>query len=60
MFQVANKYSADKFAVNAVTGAVTLNNILDYEKLDTHVLTIKASDKASLPRFGNYYDFQFL
>eukprot|EP00794_Sanderia_malayensis_P018890 gene18890-20792_t len=45
--QYGNKYSADKFSINTVTGEITLNNRVDYEKLDKHVITVKAADKAT-------------
>ena len=51
LFQVANAYSRDKFSVNPNTGQVTLNNLLDYEQVDKHIVTIKAADKALTVRY---------
>ena len=52
LFQVASKFSKDKFSVDPLNGRVTLKNSLDYEQLDEHVITIKASETASRGAYG--------
>ena len=47
-----NEYSTDMFAINSVSGIVTLEKSLDYETLDKHVLTIKATETDTFKRYG--------
>ena len=47
-----NEYSTDMFAIDSVSGKVTLEKSLNYEILDKHVLTIKATETESHKRYG--------
>ena len=49
------------FAINSVSGIVTLEKSLDYETLDKHVLTIKATETGTFKRYGMpHFHFPFL
>ena len=56
-----NEYSTDMFAINSVSGIVTLEKSLDYETLDKHVLTIKATETGTFKRYGmpHFHYFPF-
>ena len=47
-----NENSVDMFAIDSVNGKVTLAKSLDYEVLDKHLLTIKATETDSYKRYG--------
>ena len=47
-----NEYSTDMFAIDSVNGKVTLEKPLDFEILNRHVLTIKATETESYKRYG--------
>lgn len=47
-----DKNSEDKFAIDSANGKVTLVKPLDFETLDKHMLTIKATETDTRKAYG--------